>query len=136
MERVSIPRQTMIISRRMTERIPLYSSWFDANWLSEWNDVDEAGVLTDISAEGFAGRMKSAPSVGHLIHARLSLREPDQKSPPCSIDVNAVVCQRHQVGNSEESADEWMVHCVIDSIHPAEKQQLIRAIETLKPEIP
>ncbi len=125
----------MIISRRATERIPLYSSWFDANWLNEWNDVDEAGVLTDISAEGFAGRMKSAPSVGHLIHARLSLRETDQYSIPLSINVNAVVCQRHQADPSKESADEWMVHCAIESIHPAEKKQLIRAIETLKPEL-
>ena len=99
----------MIISRRTSERIPLYSSWFDANWLSEWIDVDEAGILTDISADGFAGRMKRAPTVGHVIHARLSLMEPDQKTTPLSIDVDAVVCQRHQSETGKESEDGWMV---------------------------
>lgn len=133
-----IPLQTMMItSRRTTERIPLYSSWFDANWLSEWINVDSAGVLTNISAEGFAGRMRRAPTVGHVIHARLTLREGERKDPPLSIDVDAVVCQRHYQGDADsEAEDEWTVHCAIESIHPAEKMQLMQAIATLKPEMP
>jgi len=123
----------MTLSRRMTERIPLYSSWFDANWLNEWNNIDAAGVLTDISSAGFAGRMRQAPTIGHVFHARLSLHEADANNLPLAIDVDAVICQRHQRADFAGN-DEWTVHCAIESIRPVEKQQLMQVIAELKPE--
>jgi len=115
-------------SRRRTERVKLSSSSFQATWLRDWHKIDESGELTNISPGGFSGRLSSAPAVGHLFHARLSLAPPDAATGPLPIEVDAHLCWRQQPDEQNEGGSTWIVHCAIESIHPADKRRLMRAI--------
>lgn len=115
----------MNISRRIAERIPLYSSSFHATWLSDWQKFDETGVLTNISPGGFGGCMAQAPANGHLIHARLSVLATAGQAPPVPIEVDARICGRAPSGSGKI----WIVHCAIESIRPADEKRMIEAIE-------
>lgn len=120
----------MIISRRMADRIPLRSSSFHATWLSDWHKVDERGVLADISTGGFSGYMAQAPAKGHLLHARLSLRTGSAKATPQRIELDARICGRTPCG----SEDNWIVHCAIETIHPADEKLMIQTLAMHKRE--
>ncbi len=115
----------MNISRRVGERIPLYSSSFQAIWLSDWQKMDETGVLTNISTGGFGGCMVQAPASGHLIHARLTLETPPGKDAPVPIELDARICGRAPSGNGKI----WVVHCAIESIHPADEKHMMQMIQ-------
>ena len=116
----------MNISRRRTERVPLSSSSFQATWLSDWHKIDETGELINISPGGFGGRLKRAPAIGHLFHARLSLSTPDGVTRFLPIEVDAHLCQRQRPNG--QSGNTWIIHCAIESIHPIDQRRLIRAI--------
>ena len=116
----------MIISRRLAERIPLRSSSFHATWLSDWLKVDERGVLADISLGGISGLMAQAPAKGHLLHARLSLRIGSDQDTPLPIELDARICGR----TPGAGQDNWIVHCAIETIHPADQKRMIQTIET------
>lgn len=115
----------MNISRRMAERIPLYSSSFHASWLSDWQKMDETGVLTNISTGGFGGCMAQAPATGHLIHARLSVATETGTEIAVPIEVDARICGRAPSGSGKI----WIVHCAIESIRPADERRMIQTIE-------
>ena len=118
----------MNISRRRTERVPLSSSSFQATWLSDWHKIDETGELINISPGGFGGRLKRAPAIGHLFHARLSLIVPDGEASPLQIEVDAHLCRRQLPDEPDEGGNTWIVHCAFESIHPDDKRRLMHAI--------
>jgi len=118
----------MNISRRITERITLFSSSFQATWLSDWLKIEETGVLTNISPSGFGGLMDRAPAVGHLFHARLYLNVPDGKFTPLPIEVDAQLCRWQRPDSESTGGNKWIVHCSIESIHPTDKRKLMHAI--------
>jgi hypothetical protein len=117
----------MNITRRITERIPLRSSPFHATWLSDWQRVDENGVLADISTGGFSGCIAQAPAKGHLLHARLTLRMGSGRGTPLPIELDARICGRTPGG----SEDSWIIHCAIETIHPVDEKLMIETIKSL-----
>jgi hypothetical protein len=112
----------------MAERIPLRSSSFHATWLSDWHKVDERGMLADISPGGFSGLIAQAPAKGHLLHARLSLRMESSTNDTRQIELDARICGRTP-GVGE---DNWIIHCAIESIHPADQKLMIQTLEAHK----